>query len=63
MGDRINLLKDHGKKVGLPTELFEYGHKEHKVFGVRTLDFRSVVPALLVKILGTRGSPKTVRVV
>lgn len=62
VGDRIDHLKDHGEEVGLSTELFELGHFEQKVFGVRVLDFEEVIPVLLVSILGVRGSPKTVRI-
>lgn len=61
VGDRIDHLKDHGEEVGLSTELFEFGHEEQKVFGVRALDFKEVIPVLLVSILGVRGSPKFVR--
>jgi len=62
VGDRIEHLKNHGEEAGLSTELFESGHFEQKVFGVRALDFKEVIPVLLVSILGVRGSPKTVRV-
>jgi len=62
VGDRIDHLKDHGEEVGLSTELFELGHFEQKVFGVRVLDFKEVIPVLLVSILGVRGTPKFVRI-
>ena len=61
VGDRIDNLKDHGLAEGLSAELFESGHKEQRVFGVRVLDFKQVIPVLLVSILGTKGSPKFVR--
>jgi len=61
VGDRIDNLKDHGLSEGLSAELFESGHKEQRVFGVRVLDFKQVIPVLLVSILGTKGSPKFVR--
>ena len=56
VGDRIEHLKDHGVEIGLSSRLFESGHKEQKVFGVRALDFKEVIPVLLVSILGTKGS-------
>jgi len=62
VGDRIEHLKDHGEEVGLSAELFEFGHEAQKIFGVRTLDFKEVIPVLLVSILGVRGSPKYVRI-
>lgn len=62
VGDRIELLKKHGKEAGLSTELFEPGHIEQKVFGVRAVDFKVVIPVLMVSVLGTKGSPKFVRI-
>ena len=61
VGHSLDHLKDHGVEVGLSPELFELGHEKQRFFGVRTLDFRAVIPVLLVSILGTRGSPKNVR--
>jgi hypothetical protein len=56
VGDRIEHLKEHGIEVGLPEELFESGSKRQKVFGVGTLDFKEIIPPLLVSILGARAS-------
>jgi hypothetical protein len=62
VGDRIELLKKHGKEACLSTELFELGHMEQKVFGVRAVDFKVVIPVLMVSVLGTKGSPQFVRI-
>ena len=62
VGDRIDLLKSHGEEAGLSVELFESGHMLQKVFGVRALDFKEVIPVLMVSVLGTKGSPRNVRV-
>ena len=56
VGDRIHNLKNHGVKAGLSSDLFESGNARQKVFGVRALDFKDVIPVLLVSILGARAS-------
>jgi hypothetical protein len=56
VGDRIDNLKNHGVEAGLSSDLFESGNKRQKVFGVRALDFKDVIPVLLVSILGARAS-------
>ncbi len=56
VGDRIDNLEAHGIEVGLSKELFESGNLNQRVFGVRALDFKQVIPVLLVSILGIKGS-------
>ena len=56
VGDRIDNLKNHGVKASLSSDLFESGSARQKVFGVRALDFKEVIPVLLVSILGARAS-------
>jgi hypothetical protein len=56
VGDRIDNLEEHGIEVGLSKELFESGNLNQRVFGVRALDFKEVIPVLLVSILGIKGS-------
>ena len=56
VGDRIDNLKNHGVEAGLSNDLFESGNARQKVFGVRALDFKEVIPVLLVSILGARAS-------
>ena len=56
VGDRIDNLEEHGVEVGLPKQLFESGNLNQRVFGVRALDFKEVIPVLLVSILGIKGS-------
>ena len=54
VGDRIDHVKKHGLKVGLPEELFD--PPKQKIFAVLARDFDKVIPVLLVSILGSRAS-------
>lgn len=54
VGDRIDHVKDHGIKVGLPTDIFD--PPKQRVFPVLVLDFERVIPVLLVSLLGARAS-------
>lgn len=56
VGDRIEHLRKHGTEEGLSGDLFESGAPVQRVFGVRALDFKEVIPVLLVVLLGIRGS-------
>lgn len=54
VGDRINHVKNHGVKVGLPPDVFNPPNQ--KIFPVLTRDFDKVIPVLLISILGSRAS-------
>lgn len=54
VGDRIDSIRKHGVKAGLPDDLFN--PPAQMVFPVLTRDFDKVIPVLLVSILGTRES-------
>jgi hypothetical protein len=56
VGDRIDHVKDHGIKAGLPSELFETGSKTQKIFPVLARHFDALIPVLLVSLLGARAS-------
>ena len=54
VGDRINHVKNHGVKVGLPPDVFD--SPKQKIFPMLTRDFDKVIPVLLISILGSRAS-------
>lgn len=54
VASRIDNVKKHAIEVGIPANVFE--PKEQKVFAVRELDFKEMIPVLLVSILGSRAS-------
>jgi hypothetical protein len=43
-------------EVGLPPEIFESGNLNQGIFGVCAVDFKEVIPVLLVSILGIKGT-------
>ena len=57
VGDRISLVRDHGIEAGLPVKLFD-SREVKRIFPVRLVDFKQVIPVLLVSLLGIRGSSK-----
>ena len=54
VGDRIDHIKAHGIEVGLPADIFD--PPKQRVFPVCILDFKEVIPILLVSLLGSRAS-------
>ena len=54
VADKITNVKDHGIEVGLPAELFD--PPKQRIFPVLTDDYKSVIPVLLVSLLGSRAS-------
>ena len=54
VGDRIDNVKRHGIEAGLPAKLFD--PPEQRIFPVRAIDFKEVIPVLLVSLLGARAS-------
>ena len=54
VGDRIENVTRHGLDAGLPKDIFQ--PPEQKVFPVLTLDFKEMIPVLLVSLLGARSS-------
>ena len=54
VANRIINVKKHAVEVGIPANIFE--GKEQKVFAVREVEFKEVIPVLLVSILGSRAS-------
>ena len=54
VGDRIENIRKHAAKTGISIDYFE--PPDQKIFPVLALDFERIIPALLIKLLGSKAS-------
>ena len=54
VGDRINNIKKHAANAEISKDFFE--PPDQKIFPVLVMDFKEIIPALLIKLLGSKAS-------
>ena len=54
VGDRINNIKKHAANAEISKDFFE--PPDQKIFPVLAMDFKEIIPALLIKLLGSKAS-------
>ena len=54
VGDRIANIEKHATEAGISIDFFE--PPDQKIFPVLALDFEEIIPALLIKLLGSKAS-------